>query len=521
MAEDKHVDGLYEAGETSGRAAPVAPAAAGGTPAAAGASAPPSGPVTGADAGTEAGAGAVARAPASALGMLMGVAGRPLTRADIRRGVMALAGPALAEQILVTLMHILNMVMVSRLGAAATAAVGLSNQPIFFATAGFMALNVGTTAVVARSVGAGEPQHANAAARQALIMTAAIAVVLSTIGAVFARHVLLFMGAGPDVIAAGRSYFVLSAIALAFNGLGMCLSAVLRGAGDTVTPMRINVLADVLVVVIGLPLIYGFFGLPRLGVAGAGVASIVARVASAAMALSAVTSGQHAIRITLHDGQNLKFDLAPRILRVGLPAALEQFILRGGQLQFARVVSSLGTAIYAAHQISINLWSLSFVVGFAFAIAATAMVGQSLGARRPDWAERSAREASRLSMIVSGVIGFLCMALAPWLIRIYNSDPVIVSQGSIALRIMAIVQPAQAAAFVLAGALRGAGDTRWPLYATSVGVWGFRVALAELFVVHLGFGLPGAWAAMAIDQFVRTLVIMYRFNTGRWKKARV
>lgn len=453
--------------------------------------------------------------------MLMSVTGRDLTRVDIRRSVMALAGPALAEQILVTLMGILNLIMVSRLGAAATVAVGLSNQPIFFATAGFMALNVGTTALVARSIGAGRVDRANSAARQALIMTSLVAVVLSVIGVILANQVLLFMGAGPDVIAIGRPYFILSAVALAFNGLGMCLSAVLRGAGDTVTPMRINILADVLVVVVGLPLIYGLGGLPRLGVAGAGVASIIARLAAAGMALAAVTGGNRPIRISLHDGQNLKFDLAPRILRVGLPAALEQFIMRSGQLQFARVVSGLGTATYAAHQIAINLWGLSFVVGFAFAIAATALVGQSLGARRPDWAERSAREGSRLSMIISGSVGFACMALAPWLMRLYNSDPLIVSQGAIAVRIMAIVQPAQSTAFVLAGGLRGAGDTRWPLYATTIGVWGFRVLLAEVFVKVFGFGLPGAWAAMAIDQAVRTLLIVYRFNSGRWKQARV
>ncbi|MCL6451677.1 MAG: MATE family efflux transporter [Acetobacteraceae bacterium] len=443
------------------------------------------------------------------------------TRANVRRAVMALAGPALTEQLLVTLMEMLNLVMVSRLGAAATAAVGLTNQPVFFATAAFMALNVGTTAIVARSIGAGRQEEANAAARQSLALCAVLAVVLSTGGFLAARHIMTFMGAGPDVMEKGTVYFRLASVALAFNALSLCLTAVLRGAGDTTTPMRINVVADTVVLVVGLPLIYGLGGLPRLGVLGAGAASIVARVTSAVLALLAVTSGRFAISFRLRGQFRLDLGLLRRVLRVGFPAALEQFVMRGGQLQFARVVSGLGTASYAAHQISINLWSFSLMIGFGFAAGVTALVGQCLGARRPDWAERCAREGSFLAMMLSGGVGLICLLLAPWAMRLYTPDPAIVSQGSVALRIIGVVQPAQAAQLVLAGGLRGAGDTRWPLFATTAGMWGFRVVLAEVFVRFLGWGLAGAWGAMAVDQMVRAVLISYRFRTGKWKRMRV
>ncbi|HEY3315104.1 MAG TPA: MATE family efflux transporter [Bacillota bacterium] len=185
------------------------------------------------------------------------------------------------------------------------------------------------------------------------------------------------------------------------------------------------------------------------------------------------------------------------------------------------IVAGLGTIVYAAHQIAINITNLSFMPGLGFSIAATTIVGQCLGQKRPDWAEKSAYETRLMGMIVASSMGLLFFFGGPLIMRLYTADPEVIRLGSIALKVVAIIQPAQSTAFILSGGLRGAGDTTWPVISTAIGVWGFRVVLSFTFVKVLGWGLAGAWWAMAADQLVRSLFISTRFKGGRWKRVLV
>jgi putative MATE family efflux protein len=441
--------------------------------------------------------------------------------AAIRAKITSLAGPALVEMSLMTLVMMVDMMMVGRLGPWAIAAVGLSNQPMFFATAMFMALNVGTTALVARLVGAKEVERASDAARQTLMLTLALGLGMG--GALFAASgpILRLMGAQPDVARAGVVYLRIVSGGLVFSVVSMSMTAVLRGAGDMKTPMRVNAVANVLNVAGNALLIHGLLGFPRLEVAGAAVATVISRVVACAMTLAVVFSGRFVVRLSVRDRYRLEPELVGRILRVGVPAALEQFVMRGGQLAFARIVASLGTLTYAAHQIALNVESLSFMPGFAFQMACTTLVGQSLGARRPELAERCAREARRFGVLVMGSMGVVLFFLGRQVVLLYNHHPEVVSQGALMLRVIALVQPALATNFILAGALRGAGDTRWVLVATLVGIWGVRVTLAYVLAINLGLGLLGAWLAMAGDMCVRALLVYARFRSGKWKQLRV
>ncbi|MEW6522032.1 MAG: MATE family efflux transporter [Bacillota bacterium] len=445
----------------------------------------------------------------------------PMETGAIRAKVMSLAGPALVEMSLMTLVMMVDMMMVGRLGPWAITSVGLSNQPMFFAMAMFMALNVGTTALVARFVGGKEMDRASDAARQSLLLTVGLGLLLSLVLFVSAAGILRLMGARPEVLAPGTSYFRIASVGLFFSAINMSMAAVLRGAGDMKTPMRVNVVANIINVAGNALLIHGLLGFPRWEVAGAAVATAVSRLVACLMTLAVVYSGRFVIKLSPGDRYRLDREIVGRIFRVGIPAAVEQFVMRGGQMIFARIVASLGTTIYAAHQIALNVESLSFMPGFAFAMACTTLVGQSLGAGRADLAERCARETRRFGLLIMSTMGLMFFFFGRQVIMLYTSDAQVLQEGAQVLRIIALVQPALASNFILAGALRGAGDTRWVLYATFTGIWGIRIGLAYVLAIVVGWGLMGAWVAMALDMCVRALLVYGRFRSGRWKEIGV
>ncbi|MGE5574004.1 MAG: MATE family efflux transporter [Bacillota bacterium] len=437
----------------------------------------------------------------------------------VRRRVLDLAGPALVEMLLVTLVGMADMIMVGRIGPASIAAVGLTNQPVFFATAVFMALNVGTTAVIARAIGADEKPVADDALRQSFMLTTIMGIGVSVLGLAFARDVMVLMGAEEDVIPLGVAYMQIVAAGAVFMLLTMSVAAALRGAGDTMTPMKVNAFCNILNVFGNYVLIYGKLGFPRMGVAGAALSTSISRAIAFVLIMRVVTGG----KFILHLSGPLRFDfpLIRRIVNIGIPAAVEQLILRGGQLAYLRIVAGFGTAVVASHQIAMNILGLSFMPGQAFAVAATTLVGQGLGAHRADLAEKGALETRRIGMMISGFMAFVFILFGRYIAMLYSNDPTVVAKTGVVLRIIGLVQPAQSTQFILAGGLRGAGDTKWPLYSTAIGIWGFRVALGYLLAVTLDMELVGAWIAMAIDQIVRSGIILFRFRSGRWKLARV
>jgi len=438
---------------------------------------------------------------------------------EFRKRILNLSGPALVEMFLVSLVGMIDMIMVGRLGPASITAVGLTNQPIFFIVAVFQALNVGTTALVARFVGAKRNDRAADVARQSFVLTLLAGGILGAVGYVSASWVIPAMGAEEEVISLGVGYMRMISLGLIFNAVAMSLSSSLRGAGDTKTPMKANLIANIVNVVGNYILIYGKLGFPRLGVLGAALATNISRIVACVLVLHVFFSGRFVLRLSLKDSYRPDFEILGRVLRVGLPTAIEQFILRGGQLAYVRIVASFGTTVFAAHQIGMNILSLSFMPGQAFAIAATTLVGQELGAKRPDLAEASALETRRLGMLVSGIMALIFIFFGRWVAMLYTNDETVIGLTSMVLKVIGVVQPAQSTQFILAGGLRGAGDTKWPLYSTFMGIWGVRVLTGYFFAIVLHMGLLGAWLGMALDQCTRSIIIYTRFKRGAWKKV--
>jgi len=434
--------------------------------------------------------------------------------------IWILALPSLIELMLATVFGMVDMIMVGNVSTASLAAVGISNQPMMLILSVFQALNVGTTALVARVMGTGDRRSSRLVLRQTLILAAIFGASTSLIGFLFARRIVVFMGAKPDVIPLATSYFGIVASGAFFVAITMGITAALRGVGDTVSPMKYNIIANLINVFGNYVLIYGKFGFPAMGVTGAALSTTISRGLGMLMAFYAVRrpgsifSGFRVLKLKVDVG------LMKRILRIGFPSGLEQLALRTGQIEFARTAASLGTMVFAAHQIALNVVGLSFAPGQAFGIAATTLVGQSLGAGRPDVAERCGFETRRLGMIIAFSIALLFFFFGRQIADIYTNDAEVTHMAAKALKIVALMQPLQSTQFILAGALRGAGDTRWPLFSTMIGIWCIRVVFAKVFVA-LGFGLIGLWIAQLLDQLFRSVFIYARYTSGHWKMIKV
>ena len=432
--------------------------------------------------------------------------------------------PAFIELVMSTLFGMVDMVMVGQLSPAAIAAVGLTNQPFMLLSAIFAAVNIGGTTLVAWSIGAKDHDKAKIVTRQIIVLNTFLGILLAACGFFFAEPIVRFMGARPDTLDMAKRYFEIVAAGMVFQGIIMGITACLRGAGETRIPMFYNVGSNLLNVVGNYILIYGKWGFPRWEVAGAAASTTLSRLLACLAALYVVyLSRRTKIHLSFRGEYRFKPDVIRKVFSIGLPSAFEQFTLQSGLMLFAKIVSGLGTAGFAAHQIGLNISGLSFAPSMAFGVAATTLVGQSLGAGEPQKAEQYARFIRKVAVGFACVVGVCYILFSYPLARLYTKDLAVAAMAGAVLKLLALAQPGQSTQLSLAGALRGAGDTMYPLYASIIGIWGFRVGATYLFVNVFGWGLNGAWIALVMDQYIRSSVIYLRFRSGKWKtiKARV
>ncbi|MGI6631851.1 MAG: MATE family efflux transporter [Bacillota bacterium] len=438
----------------------------------------------------------------------------------IRATVMRLAWPVMAESFLQTFAQIVSMALVGHLGASAVTSIGLSMAPLNVFYGLFTGLGVAVTAIVARFMGAEEERKAAHAAAQGVLLSAVIAVAGAVAILVFARDLVVWMGAEPEVVIQGTRYLRAMTPGLFFMWMSTVLTGALRGAGDTRTPMKVNIMISVLNFVLNLILVYGFLGIPAMGVLGAGLATSMARITGGALIYGFYLAGHTVIP------PKLKYDFCwdkPAVLktlRVGLPAAGERVLMSSSSVLYQRMVAGLGTVSYAAHTIGINAESISYMPGQAFAVAATTLVGQSLGAKDPEKAERSTYESLKLACLLVSLMGAVFYFWPDVLMGAYTSDPDVIRLGSVYLRIMAFCQIHQAFGFVLTGGLRGAGDTKFPMIVTAVAAWPIRLVMTHYLINVVRTGVEGAWWAMAADGLFKGVASFIWFRMGRWKRTK-
>ena len=459
-------------------------------------------------------------ASAGAAALPIRVAAPPRRPRTLREEVTALAWPSLVENILQTMLGVVNMMMVGRLGPASIASIGVAQQIVFTLQVAYSGLAVGNTALVARSIGAKDPDQAQRIAKQSLVMGAVIAGVITVAGLAFADGAISLMGASPDMVELAVPYFRTVICGSLFMMVMFIGNGTLRGAGDTRLPMMITAVINLINLDVGYVLIFGKLGLPALGIDGAAIGNLAAQAVGSCIVLYVLFSGRSRVKLDWRGGWRLDPGLIKRLLNIGTPAAAEQIFMRLGMTTYSAMVISLGTLVYAAQQIIFTIVSFSFMPGFAFGVAATTMVGQNLGAKNPARADESGWEATRLGIMWMSLMGVGFFVLAEPLMGLFTSDARVVAYGAPCLRLVAWAQPLQAFSMVLAGALRGAGDTRWTMIITTGSIWLLRIPLSYLFGIVLNLGLIGVWMGNALDSMIRGLAVTWRYCTGRWQTIR-
>jgi len=444
--------------------------------------------------------------------------------------VLLLAWPIFVEQILTTLVGYADTAMVGSLGAVATASVSISNSVVMFVQGAVMAMGVGITAFLSRAIGADDIETAKKLIRHTVMLLVCIGIPVGLLLMSLSHAIPKWMGAEPDVLVGATQYNFIVSFGRIFQIFSLLVFAVFRGAGDTKTPLVINFGVNILNVIGNFFLIYPtrtteIFGKSviihgaGLAVNGAALATAISMAVGGIAAVLLLYMRESPLRISIHEDYHIDKELAKQVFKVSLPAIAERLCMSGAQIVISSSIASLGTVTVAANSVYLTAESMAYMPGFAYASAVTTLVGQSLGAKKPELARKFTNTCVWAAIITMTFAGAGLFFFSKFLVSIFTPDLAVIALASQCLRIVAFLEPAQNAAQVYCGALRGAGDTLWVLIITLAGMWGIRAVGAVVCIRILGLGLPYACTCMLIESFVRFALAGLRFKSGHWKDA--
>lgn len=438
----------------------------------------------------------------------------------ITRSILRLAWPVVVERFSISILSLVDAALVGRyVGADGLAAVGIGALLFWIPLAGALALDVASTAVVARDVGSGALRSVQLSLHTAVVTAVAWGLLCTAGVIVFAPQLMRLMGAEPEVVPLGVEYLRAGAAGFPMIMVLYAVAGSMRGAGNTWIPMLILIVVNAVNAVVTFTLISGY---PfALGVRASGIGYASASTTGGVLALLVVASGFAPVRLDVAGLLEVTRESFRRLMRVGLPVGLEEVQFMLAFLVYTRIVAHLGTDQLAAHTVALRTLEVSILPGFALGTAATALVGQHLGARQPDVAEDVAKRVRFFALLVLVVMAVLQFTLAPYIVRVFVDDPAVVDTGATLLRVFAFALPGLGLHSSVAGALRGAGDVRYVLGTFTFAAWGIRVPLATLFVLGFGLGAPFAWLAAVTENWTRAGLILHRFAQGKWKTLRV
>ncbi|MDP6924711.1 MAG: MATE family efflux transporter [Candidatus Scalindua sp.] len=444
-----------------------------------------------------------------------------LTKKNLNRNIIRLALPVALENVLHMAVFIVDLIMVGRLGTVPVAAVGLAGALGFIIAMIFTALNVGTTALVARNFGARQKDEARKVAGQSLLITLVFGLSVSPFIFYFADNILVLMSAEENVVSLGSQYLKIVLSFFIFRLIILTGASIFRGAGDTKTPMLITLVMNCVNILFNWLLIFGIWIFPRMEVAGAAWATSIAYTIGAFLIFYRLFSRKSILTIRLKHIVDVNMSIIKRVLRISLPATLDASLTQMGYLFFIKIVTMLGTVSLAAHQIAIRIEALSFMPGFALGVATTTIVGQSLGANKPDLARLSMRKNCQIALALMGFFAFIFLVFAKPMASIFHPEQDVLALSAYCVMIAALEQPALAIYIVYAGGLRGAGDTFSPMIVTIVGTLCIHLPVAYLFGIVLEWGLAGIWFGAALDWIIRAIAVYILFRKGRWRTIKV
>ncbi|MBA3439456.1 MAG: MATE family efflux transporter [Pyrinomonadaceae bacterium] len=442
------------------------------------------------------------------------------TEGSVGRAILLLSVPMVLEMLMESVFAVVDVFFVARLGSDAVATVGLTESMLTLVYALAMGLSIGATAMVARRIGEGDRDGAARAAVQAIILGIIVAVLLGLAGVVLAPHLLALMGASPKVIERGTNYTRVMLGGSMTILLLFLINAIFRGAGDAAIAMRVLWLANLINIVLGPCLIFGLGPFPELGVAGAATATTIGRGTGALYAFTRLLLPGG--RITL-SRRHLRFEpaLLMRLLRLSASGTFQVFIGMASWIGLIRILSSFGSDALAGYTIGIRVIIFALLPSWGMSNAAATMVGQALGAGKPERAERAVWIAGFYNMCFLGAVGLVFVIFAERITGLFTSDPTILAYATDCLRVVACGFLFYAYGMVITQSFNGAGDTFTPTVINIFVFWLWEIPLAYVLAIHFGLGPHGVFLAMTIAFSTLAVVSAVIFRRGRWKKRAI
>jgi len=441
------------------------------------------------------------------------------TAGSLGRGIVLLAIPMVLEMAMESIFAVVDVFWVSRLGPDAVATVGLTESMLTLVYTAAMGLSIGVAAVVARRIGE-RPDAAAEAAVQGIALGLGVAAVAACLGITLAPRLLAVMGASPAVTAIGSGYTRMMLGGSATVLLLFLINAIFRGAGDAAIAMRVLWFANAINIVLGPCFIFGIGPFPRLGVTRAAVATTIGRGTGVLYQLYRLTRGDARVAV-----RRIHLALRPAImahlLRLSGSGTFQVLVGTASYVGLVRIMSSFGSQVLAGYTIAIRILIFAMLPSWGLANAAATMVGQSLGARDPERAERAAWLASRYNMVVLGAVGLVFIVFAGPIVGLFTPDPVALPTGAVGLRTMSFGFVLYALGFVLTQAFNGAGDTWTPTWINLACFWLWEIPLAYVLARVWDFGPEGVFVAITVGYSTLALVSVVLFRQGRWKLRRV
>ncbi|MDF2985888.1 MAG: putative efflux protein family [Eubacterium sp.] len=440
--------------------------------------------------------------------------------------IISMAWPSITEQILEMMVGMVSTIFMGRIGTYAVAAVGMVNMLMGFMQTVFSGLSIGTTVVIARVSGEGNREDAKRALIQSGYMAILVGLIIVVPGRLFSLNILglFFGGAEPEVFNAGISYFNIVLFNLPFLVLDIIISGAMRGAGDTKTPMVITGGVNILNLILNTVLIFGVPALhiPAYGIVGSAIAVTISRIVGVTVRILVLYNRKKLkLSLSLKEDYTIRPDMMKRIVSIGIPGFIEQAVMQGGFLVLQIIIVSLGTVAMAAYQIGINVNALAFFPLFGFAIANTTLVGQSLGAKDYEKAETYAYDSLKITMAVGFVLGIIMVIFSKHLAGMYSDDQLVIMESVAIVCTFGLMEPMLAILNLCSATLKAAGDIKYVMVTSFVGLWTFRVGLSFILIKLFGMGLIAIMIGIFFDFCSRSIMYLLRMNKGRWKHLKV
>jgi len=445
---------------------------------------------------------------------------RDFTSDSIGKALLILSIPMVLEMIMESVFAVVDIFFVSRLGADAVATVGITESSMTIIYAIAMGLSTATTALIARRIGEKKAGKAGVVAFQAIISGLVVSLLISIPGIIYAKEFLILMGASEKMAEAG---YMFPAIMFGGNMVIMLLfiiNAVFRSSGDAAISMRVLIFANLINLILDPLLIFGIGPFPELGLKGAAVATTTGRGLAVIYQFYLLFNGNKRIRLELQH-LKIKFKVMIQLFKLSAGGILQYTIATSSWIALYRIISELGSEVMAGYTISIRIVVFVLLPSWGLSNAASTLVGQNLGAKQPERAERTVWITGYINMVLLGLVGLILISFPEAFIRLFIEDPEVIRNGAISLRVISIGFVSYALGMVLTQAFNGSGDTITPTRINLFCFWLFEIPLAYLLAIVLDMKIYGISAAIVAAETALTITAWYYFRKGNWKTVKV